>query len=73
MRMKFWEREKVMIMAILLNAFFLLVLYGRDHTLRHQAAFTLRRVLGYEEENKIYQKVILEKVKVSNFFEVSVR
>ena len=73
MRMKFWKREKVMIMAILLNAFFLLVLYGRDHTLRHQAAFTLRRVLGYEEENKIYQKVILEKVKVSNFLKVSAR
>lgn len=56
-----------MIMAILFNALFLLILYSRDHTLRHQAAFTLRRVLGYEEENKIYQKVILEKVKVIVF------
>ena len=34
------------------------MLYSTDHTLRHQATFTLRRILGYHEENVIYEKVI---------------
>ena len=44
--------------VVLFNLFFLFVLYSTDHTLRHQATFTLRRILGYHEENVIYEKVI---------------
>ena len=44
--------------VVLFNLFFLFILYSTDHTLRHQATFTLRRILGYHEENVIYEKVI---------------
>ena len=44
--------------VVIFNLLFLFILYSTDHTLRHQATFTLRRILGYHEENVIYEKVI---------------
>ena len=51
-------KEKLLSAVVLFNLIFLLVLYSTDHTLRHQATFTLRRILGSHEENVIYEKVI---------------
>ena len=61
------KREKMMALAILLNAIFLIILYTRDHTLRHQV-ISEKIFEKYFEKNFFLKKFEFSKKNVYNFF-----